>query len=117
MVEEVLMTDWLSWVGILDMNWNTVGKAKCSWRIGRRIVELQTSLALLDAPQAEIQQRTKGLPDNYGRLPFQHLSLQNLESVTVHTKERILDRQRIAQLAQHYGLGDVIRWKPRQVRS
>lgn len=31
------------------------------------------------------------------------------------TKEQVLAKERLAQLATRYGLGDVIRWKPKQV--
>lgn len=67
-------------------------------------MDLQCSLALLNSPQ--IRQRH---PD-----ASQHPALQGLENLTAVTKQEVLDKRRLAQLAQQYGLGKVIRWKPRK---
>lgn len=82
---------------------------------GRRIVELQTSLALLDAPVPDSQVQYRTAEDKFGRTPFRHESLRNTENVSMYTKEVVLDKRRLAQLAQRYGLEEVLRWKPRQV--
>lgn len=82
---------------------------------GKRIVDLQTSLALLNGPTGSGSASTAVEEDIYGRIPFQHPSLANLESVTSRSKEQLLDKRRLAQLAERYGLNKVIRWKPRQI--
>lgn len=106
--------DRLAFLGKLAMS--VLLSPSLTYREGRRIIELQTDLALLDAPETSRQQRLKTEPDVQGRLPFVHKSLRNVENVDQPTKEAILDRKRISQLGQRYGLNDVIRWKPRQVR-
>jgi len=46
-----------------------------------------------------------------------HTALRGLENVTSFAKQETLDKTRLAGLAHQYGLGKVIRWKPRKVRS
>lgn len=70
-------------------------------------MDLQCSLALLNAPQMQ---------DRVGSTQS-HTALKGLENVTSFAKQETLDKQRLAGLAQQYGLGKVIRWKPRKVRS
>ncbi|KAF1346094.1 ribonuclease-III-like-domain-containing protein [Delphinella strobiligena] len=71
--------------------------------LGKRIVDLQCSLALLNAPQM------------LGRTSSQHTALKGLDNVTQLAKTETLDRFRLAQVAQSYGLDKVVRWKPRKV--
>ena len=79
-------------------------------------MELQTSLALLDAPPTP--GRTSSTEeDKYGRVPYHQRPLENVENITSYAKEHLLDRQRLAQLADRYGLAGVIRWKPKQVQQ
>lgn len=80
-------------------------------------MELQTSLALLNAPKPSQAAGAIQALDKYGRMPFQHPALENLESITPAIKNQVLDKRRLAQLAMRYGLDTVIRWKPKQVRS
>lgn len=85
---------------------------------GRSIVSLQTSQALLNSPQAEAWPRDdKGnpLPDRYGRVPYIHPALNGLHGLSQEAKDRVLDKKRLAGLAERYGLDKVTRWKPRVV--
>lgn len=68
-------------------------------------MDLQCSLALLNAPQM------------LGRSSSQHTALKGLDNVTQVAKTETLDRFRLAQVAQSYGLDKVVRWKPRKVSS
>jgi dsRNA-specific ribonuclease len=79
--------------------------------LGRRIVSLQTSLALLNSPQAT------PLPakDNHGRQPYTHPALDGLPGLTHEAKDSVLDKSRLAPIAQRYGLDKVTRWKPKEV--
>lgn len=83
---------------------------------GRRIVELQTSLALVHGTSAAavLENFT---PDQYGREPFRHPALDRLQGLTEQSKSMIVDKRRIAQLAGKYGLDGVLRWKPKRVGS
>lgn len=81
-------------------------------------MELQTSLALLDGPRPTYELDAKDgkeKEDKYGRTPFAHPALDKVNNMAPHVKDEVLQKQRLAQLAESYGIGDVIRWKPKQV--
>jgi len=80
--------------------------------IGRRIFELQTSLALVHEVSANAITPT---PDQYGREPFSHPALQGLNGLTENTKAMVTEKRRLSQLAERYGLDGVLRWKPKTV--
>ena len=76
-------------------------------------MDLQTSLAILTA--ASIKSYTPPQPDLYGRMPFQHPVLENVESLTEKSKSMVMGTERIFVLAQMYGLPNVVRWQPKNV--
>lgn len=86
-------------------------------------MELQTSLALIDNPRPSFQsQSTRSSPTSSGAtlhgsrpLPVPAPALVGIENVTATMKTHVLDRSRLAQIAEKYGLDGVIRWKPRQI--
>lgn len=82
------------------------------WYTGKRIVELQTSLALVHLPSPK---HATSQADEYGRTPFEHPALQSVDKLGVYAKLRYTDKKRVAQLAKNYGLDTVVRWKPRDV--
>ncbi|KAF2403115.1 hypothetical protein EJ06DRAFT_489936 [Trichodelitschia bisporula] len=82
--------------------------------LGRRIVELQTSLALL-APGAESVEL--GAPDAHGRRPYAHPALAPLEHLSQGAKRRVLDKTRLAQLGDTYGVTGVMRWRPKKAEN
>lgn len=87
---------------------------------GRRIVSLQTSQALLNAPQAQAWPKASDgtpLTDAHGRIPFTHPALTGLPGLTGEAKDRVLDKARLAGLAERYGFDKVTRWKPKRVCS
>lgn len=79
---------------------------------GKRIVELETSLALLHGssvtPFPEMQ-------DQYRRKPFRHPALEGLAGVSAESKDQVLNKTRTAQLAKKYGIDTVLRWRPKRV--
>ncbi|KAL9631048.1 MAG: hypothetical protein Q9164_006101 [Protoblastenia rupestris] len=79
--------------------------------LGRRIVELQTSLALVHGSSIE---PTHVPQDAYGREPFKHSALQGLDTLTEENRSISTNKKRIAQLGERYGLDTVMRWKPRK---
>lgn len=81
--------------------------------LGKRIVDLQTSLALVHGSSGTPYQPEQ---DVYGREPFQHPALDGLHGLTGEGKLMVIEKRRMAQLAEKYGLHHVIRWKPKQVR-
>jgi len=76
--------------------------------LGKRILDLQTSLALLNSPAAPVPS-TAG-----GRDVFAHPALEGVENMTPFAKTATLDRTRLAKVAQSYGVDRVVRWKPRK---
>ncbi|KAF2852032.1 hypothetical protein T440DRAFT_467270 [Plenodomus tracheiphilus IPT5] len=85
--------------------------------LGRRIVELQTSQALINSPQENQWPRdSKGgpLPDEFGRKPYLHPALNGLQGLTDEAESAVLSKQRLSQVAERYGLDKVTRWKPKR---
>jgi large subunit ribosomal protein L15 len=79
--------------------------------LGKRILDLQTSLALLQQPIAPDDTSSQHL------YVFAHPSLTGLNNITPHAKSMALDKKRLAQLAGTYGLDKVTRWKPRKTEN
>lgn len=79
---------------------------------GKRIVELQTSLALVHKASAT---SSPPIADEFGRQPFIHPALQGLDGLTENAKAMVPKKERLAQLGERYGLDGVLRWKPRRV--
>ena len=75
-------------------------------------MELQTSLALLHGASATDISPAR---DQFGREPFQHPALQSLNGLSDRAKAIVLEKHRMASLAERYGLDSVIRWKPKKV--
>lgn len=85
--------------------------------LGRRIVELQTSQALINSPQDNQWSRdNKGAPkpDRHGRTPFLHPALNGLQGLTEEAGGQVLNKTRLSQLAERYGLDRVTRWTPKR---
>ena len=89
----------------------------CSYQrryIGRRVVTLQASFALINSSAA--QNQWANMPeDSYGRTPFRHPALEGLDALTESSLLHILDKKRIRPLASSCGLVSVLRWLPKQV--
>lgn len=78
---------------------------------------MQTSQALINSPQAKPWPRdASGEPkvDSFGRRPFLHPALNGLEGLTNEAESLVLDKARLAQLAERYGLDKVTRWTPKR---
>jgi large subunit ribosomal protein L15 len=81
-------------------------------------VELQTSQALISAPQENEWPRDhKGIPlnDEFGRKPYLHPALNGLQGLTDEAEGVVLSKERLAPIAERYGLDKVTRWKPKRV--
>ncbi|KAK4991642.1 hypothetical protein LTR50_001650 [Elasticomyces elasticus] len=78
--------------------------------LGRRIVEMQCSLALLDAPKPHLEDTSQLLAE-------QDPALEGLNNITRFAKAQTLDKRRLSELAQQYGIGGVVRWQPRKVEN
>ncbi|KAK4501801.1 hypothetical protein PRZ48_007610 [Zasmidium cellare] len=76
--------------------------------LGKRIVDLQASLALLSAPASPLTSNFD--PEHV----YNHPSLEGLDNISVPNKMQVLDKTRLAKLAGMYGLDGVVRWKPKK---
>ena len=81
---------------------------------GKWVVQLQTSLSLVqDTPNHPVN-----LPeDPFGREPFQHPALEGLEDLTHEARSPVINKEQLAELGQKYGLQNVMRWSPKNVRE
>jgi large subunit ribosomal protein L15 len=87
--------------------------------LGRRIIELQTSQALIHSPQQNPwprNEKNRPLPDEFGRTPYVHPALDGVQGLTDEAESMVLNKQRLSQLAEKYGLDKVTRWVPKRVR-
>lgn len=86
---------------------------------GRRILNLQVTLSVLHSPLSTATQfppetSISANPNpNDRRKPFTHPSLALLQNLSSIPPSAVLTKRRLATLATHLGLRDVMRWKPR----
>jgi len=82
---------------------------------GRRILNLQTNLALLVSPTAT---KTQSLPNpSDDRTPFTHPALEGLANLTDVPLAEVLSKRRLAGLAQSIGMQEIMRWTPKDVSA
>ncbi|TKA61474.1 hypothetical protein B0A49_08595 [Cryomyces minteri] len=111
-----ILTEEVKWLAVTHKSFDQ-GRRGFNDRLaflGKRIVDLQTSLALLNSPKSRQQAEAHSAGDPHGRTPFRHAALEGLEGLTPFAKAQATDKRRMAQLAEQYGLGRVMRWKPRK---
>jgi large subunit ribosomal protein L15 len=117
-----LLTDETKWLAVTHRSFDH-GRRGFNDRLaflGKRIIDMQASFALLDMPSPnEIpgEQSFKPRPDKFGRIPFTHPSLRGLQNLSQANKNAVVDKSRLGPLGKDYGLGQVVRWKPRLVSS
>ncbi|KAA8646992.1 mitochondrial 54S ribosomal protein mL57 [Aspergillus tanneri] len=78
--------------------------------LGKRIVQLQASLALVQSPGNP----ANAAPDAFGREPFSHAALDGLNNLSISTKNFLTEKSKLAELAQKYEMEKVLRWSPRK---
>ncbi|KAL2824040.1 ribonuclease-III-like-domain-containing protein [Aspergillus cavernicola] len=79
--------------------------------LGKRVVQLQASLALAQSPADTSNTVT---PDRFGREPFAHPALDGLDNLSPNTKKYFTDKLKLAEVARDYELLKVLRWSPRK---
>ncbi|MCJ1453955.1 hypothetical protein MMC28_004305 [Mycoblastus sanguinarius] len=111
-----MLTDEVKWLAVTHKSFDH-GRRGYNDRLaflGRRIVELQTSLALVHGYSAA---PTPQHEDKHGREPFTNLALEGLSGLTEQSKGATIEKRRMAQLAEKYGLDNVLRWKPKRMTN
>jgi large subunit ribosomal protein L15 len=53
--------------------------------------------------------------DEFDRQPFQHPAMEDVDKLTYRQPQQILQTEKLARLALDVGLGEVTRWKPKNV--
>ena len=82
--------------------------------LGKRIMELQTSLALLAT--SDSRAFTKDMyQDSLGRVPFDHPATSMAEVLIGRGKQHFTHYKALADLAVRYGVPGVVRWVPNDV--
>jgi large subunit ribosomal protein L15 len=82
---------------------------------GRRIIELQASLGLLNI--SDPSHKLEGTEDPYGRTPFSDPALDGVESLTSGTRTWLTYHRQLSKIAGDYGIPAVMRWVPKNVCS
>ncbi|KAJ6110713.1 hypothetical protein N7486_002948 [Penicillium sp. IBT 16267x] len=110
---EKLLSEEVKWLAVTHKSFDQ-GRRGFNDRLaflGKRIVQLQTSLALAQsAGTANNAPKT----DQFGRVPFTHPSLEGLGNLSTSTKSFLTDRTKMAELARKYDMQKVVRWEPRK---
>ena len=83
-------------------------------RTGKRILELQCSLGLISVADTSHYHRTED-EDPYGRRPFRHPAIESVECLLGGSHHWFTSHKQLANLAEQYGLPEVVRWHPRDV--
>ncbi|MCJ1246780.1 hypothetical protein MMC30_003989 [Trapelia coarctata] len=108
-----MLTEEVKWLAVTHKSFDQ-GRRGYNDRLaffGKRIVDLQTSLAVLNTqPNPELFAPP---PDPFGREPFQHPALETLPQLTEEVRKDSKGKRRMAEIAERYGLMSVLRWKPR----
>ncbi|KAK5088265.1 hypothetical protein LTR05_002482 [Lithohypha guttulata] len=81
--------------------------------LGRQILELQTSLAVLTA--ADVTNQVNNNVDPFGRLAFHHPATANVGVLNGGAKEFYMHHKQMSGVASRYGLPEVVRWQPKDV--
>ncbi|KAE8152486.1 ribonuclease-III-like-domain-containing protein, partial [Aspergillus avenaceus] len=79
--------------------------------VGKRLTYLHSSLALVQEPVANPETPS---PDAHGRVPFTHPALDGLDNLNFERKAFLLNKTKLAELAQKYEMEKVLRWRPRK---
>ncbi|OOF94806.1 hypothetical protein ASPCADRAFT_208468 [Aspergillus carbonarius ITEM 5010] len=79
--------------------------------LGKSIVHLQASLALVQSP---INAANAVARDAFGREPFTHPALDSLDNLDYNTKSFLTSKTKLAELAYKYDMQRVVRWCPRK---
>lgn len=81
---------------------------------GRRILNLQTSLALVNSSRPTQPKVEADMPAL--RELFVHPALEGLPNLTNVPISGVLTKEKLAKLASRIGMREIIRWKPKNVR-
>ncbi|KAF9894877.1 hypothetical protein FE257_004498 [Aspergillus nanangensis] len=110
---EKVLSDEVKWLAVTHKSFDQ-GRRGFNDRLaflGKRIVQLQASLALAQSPETNA---ANTVADTFGREPFVHPALDGLPNLSPNTKNFLTSKSKLAELAQKYELEKVLRWSPRK---
>ncbi|KAH6665636.1 ribonuclease-III-like-domain-containing protein [Halenospora varia] len=114
---DALLTDEVKWLAITHKSFDQ-GRRGFNDRLaffGRRILSLQTNMALVHSPIATQTQSRPARSDD--REPFTHPALEGLANLSEVPMGQILTKERLANLATEWGMREIMRWKPRNTSN
>jgi large subunit ribosomal protein L15 len=103
---------WRQWLAITHKSFDH-GRRGFNDRLaflGKRMLDVQTSLALLNAPQATPPSQSSVADPNL----YQNEALDGVDNISKFSKAQVLSPARLAGVARKYGVEKVVRWKPRK---
>jgi len=113
-----MLTEEVKWLAITHKSFDQ-GRRGFNDRLsflGRRILNLQTNLALLHSDTATKTQSIS-VSKSDDRKPFTHPALEGLANLSNVQLSEVLTKQRLGGLAAQYGMRSIIRWKPKNVAN
>ncbi|TVY21157.1 hypothetical protein LARI1_G001472 [Lachnellula arida] len=115
---DTMLADEVKWLAITHKSFDQ-GRRGFNDRLaffGRRILTLQTNLALLNSPTTATRTHAGGNPSD-DRIPFYHPALEGIENLSSAPVGEILTKERLSALATQVGMREVMRWQPRLVNK
>ncbi|KAH7632544.1 ribonuclease-III-like-domain-containing protein [Sordaria sp. MPI-SDFR-AT-0083] len=105
-----MLSDETKWLAVTHKSFD-YGRRGYNTRLaflGRQIIALETTRSILTSPVLN-----EPAADKYGRQPYNHAALANIDKL-IHTQPiDIMDKTKIARMGIDLGLLTVLRWKPR----
>ncbi|TVY34803.1 hypothetical protein LSUB1_G005662 [Lachnellula subtilissima] len=115
---DTMLSDEVKWLAITHKSFDQ-GRRGFNDRLaffGRRILTLQTNLALLNSPTIATRTHAGDSPSD-DRTPFSHPALEGLENLSSAPVGEILTKEKLSALATQVGMREVMRWQPRLVHK
>ncbi|KXX75563.1 Ribonuclease 3 [Madurella mycetomatis] len=109
-----MLPDEIKWLAITHKSFDQ-GRRGFNTRLayfGRQILALEATRSILVSP-VQAGQAEQTIEDPFGREPFQHPALANVDKLNTRLPQDIAQKEKLAKLAIDIGLPEVIRWKPR----
>jgi len=107
-----MLPDEIKWLAVTHKSFDQ-GRRGFNTRLayfGRLIVSFESTRHILVSP---VDARAPPVQDSFGREPFQHPSLANVDKLNVKQPMDVVSKEKLAKFAIDVGLPEVTRWKPR----
>ncbi|KAL2265932.1 hypothetical protein VTJ83DRAFT_5284 [Remersonia thermophila] len=107
-----MLPDEIKWLAVTHKSFDQ-GRRGFNTRLayfGRLILSLETTRHIMISPAPA---RDPPSPDEFGREPFQHPALVNIDKLQTRQPQDIVSKEKLTKLAIEVGLPEVVRWKPK----